>query len=700
VPVSEYAILPPPVKGLNQKDEAVVIDRLYTPDIKNMIVSTSRIYKRLGYTKLGANSLSGKGSALVQFDDGTGTKHLLAFTTLFVYEYVSSDDTWQVKSVSKLLHDCETGWNTGTAVSTPAPKVGSKCLKLTISTDVSDGDKLDYVNDTFGDLSSYSHLMFWVRSDKDVLADSIELVLCQDSDGAKTSTYVEFTNTTAMTADTWYRFEVSGTFTGLTAVSSIGLYCNHDTDLDGDSTPVNLYLDDIRVVKAFTGDDEDHWLTGIAHDSEASGSNDPYPWESATALVACNNTTDGLVSYDGAVGEYFAEMTLPSGVTAVKEVAQHYDHLFIYNFLDNSVQRTKNLRNADIGDTDNWTSGTSGEVFLTDSIGKILRALELKSDMIIYSDNSITTQRYVGGELLFAFRTYLTGVGLYATKAIWKSFLYHIFVGTDQKIYRYYGGSDIQAIGDLIELEFFERLNSTQSEKIVLGADPGRHKLYVFFPDRKGDYDDTYAQSYYAFDTTNETPVWEFGRFAHSVCSFSVLDNVTQYTCDGIYFAGHTCDEYPTLRCNDAYLQAGYPLAAFLSYDEVADESNVFTLNQVSGLDYDQDIACHFVTGDFTTLQGSQVQWFRVTELAFNACCADSISSNPSMLTVEYSADLGNTWIELADSPIVLNDDWTEHRLELDVVSRQIRFRFSQDSDGDFQWRSGMIKFTRRVDRG
>ena len=381
---------------------------------------------------------------------------------------------------------------------------------------------------------------------------------------------------------------------------------------------------------------------------------------------------------------------------SVKEVGQHYDHLCFYNFND-SVQRTKSHKWCDIGDTNNWTdSGTYGEKVLVDSRGTIQRVKRLRTDMILYNDLSITVQRYVGAPDIFKHHTMVVETGLFAPKALWDAALVHYFIGTDQKFYMYAGGSDILPFGHLIEEEFFEKLSLTNKDNIVFGYDQGKHKLYIFYPDRTQTPEDTYAQSYYAINVKEKPPTWEAGRFNDTVRDFSVFSNVTDYTCDGIFFAGVLCNEASAkslLRCDLAYAQAGYPMAVFISSD-----GYIFKLDRSSGQHNGTNIECIVETGDFTIIKGSQKTSFRAHEFSFNACCEDSIDS-AGTVNVYYSVDYGTTWTAFTGSPVTLSTVWTEHRLQFDIKDTQVRFKYVQDSNDDFQLRSQSIKVIQETDR-
>jgi hypothetical protein len=80
-----------PVFGLNTNDDSATFDSPYSPYMKNVVVETTRIKKRMGYTKLGFSDnsppLNGLGMELINYKDALGESHLIALTTTDAYLY-------------------------------------------------------------------------------------------------------------------------------------------------------------------------------------------------------------------------------------------------------------------------------------------------------------------------------------------------------------------------------------------------------------------------------------------------------------------------------------------------------------------------------------------------------------------------------------------------------------------------------------
>ncbi len=705
----ELRIHPPPVFGVDKRTEGVLLNPLYSPNMKNIIVSPSKVKKRLGDTQVGSNlPLLGTGMELTQFVDGAATKHHLAITSRFIYEYNSDSDEWEIRNDGIQLHDCEANWdNNGDAdvtvsFNTSFFKQGSKSVKMVISggdgvaddgllavtSDISPVlDLTDANSDRSVDLNS---IHFWIRSVNALASGDISLIISEGSDaavGGGAGTFVVIALDLVVPADTWTLVEVSTTQTTLNAVKSLGLQNTSGSTM----TAETIYIDDIWARFAFS-ETSTRWSHTILHDSTASTPG----WNNAKAIALSNNV-DLPVQWDGNETTFGELVTNISDFNYVKELSSLANHLCLYNFFIGSTLYKRNCRFADIGDTDDFAVGTSGEEVLTDSIGEILRAKPFKKQVAIYSEKSITLQRHVGGNSIFLFDTVIQEVGLLAEKALWNSSLVHYFIGSDQKFYSYPGGSELVSIGRLFEENFFKRVDATNIDKVILGYDEGRHKLYCFYPDKE--QGDTTAKQYFAINLTELQPSVEEGRFAHSVRDFSIFSNRVDYTCNGPFFnppgaAAHTCDEFPDMRCNAAYLQAGYAIAIVIS-----DDGFVYKLDEISGKDDSTNIECILETPDYTIEKGTEEFEGRWSQFGFNTCSQDSVSVSASTVTVEYSVDYGDTWIALPDSPVTLNTAWTEHQLELDVKDRRIRFRFTQNSDGDFQLRGLSTKVKKETIR-
>ncbi|MHA2068060.1 MAG: hypothetical protein ACXABY_27180, partial [Candidatus Thorarchaeota archaeon] len=439
--------LPPPVGGLDLRTEPVVMDATKAVRLRNMIVTPTKIRKRRGYSRIGNNlPLVGDGMDLIRFVDGDAAVHTLAVTSRFIYEYDSDVNEWKMRNDGIQLHTCEDDWdNDGDGEVTVSDdttyyKQGSKSQKFVLSTTgvADDGviavtsdispvlDLTDANGDRSVDLNSIS---FWLRSTVALASGDLTLRISHESDAGVGGVYEDIATDVAVVADTWTFVEVTTAQSTLSAVKSLGLV----NTSGGTLSSVSLYLDDIWARYAFTGTPV-RWSHKVLNDAGT-----PPGWNRATAIGLSNNI-DLPVAWDGSDANFSEYDTGIANFATVKEISQHNNHVMLYNFADASAYK-RSVKFADIGDTDDYSGGTSGEEILTEAEGELLRCLPLKNYFTIYTERSIIDQFYIGGLSIFAFNTVMHNVGLIGERAIWSSSFIHYFIGSDQKFYAYTGGA-------------------------------------------------------------------------------------------------------------------------------------------------------------------------------------------------------------------------------------------------------------------
>lgn len=423
--------------------------------------------------------------------------------------------------------------------------------------------------------------------------------------------------------------------------------------------------DDITpVAGSFTGDSSNRWSSCIATDTNKFSNN------GGDALIVSNDLDD-IQYYEGDSGDKFETLVhgYPSFANC-KEIVEFWNHFMILNFNDGN-NNIRSLAYADLGDIDDWSGGTSGANRLTDSRGGILRAVKLGSNLVIYSEESITICRYIGSTSIFAFPTLLHEIGLLSETSLWASSNIHMFCSSDQKIYAYYGETHIKPIGEVIEDSLFDELNFSNKHLMTTGLDAGRHKVMFCFPRSS----DAYAKAAYVYNYRRSEESWEYYEFNDSIRSISQFNNQFAWHCDESPWSTRYCDEH-VLYCDDSYGETGFPMAIFID-----DAGYVYQIDEASGQDDDANIECIIDTPEFAVDYEETMgrwQWF--------SFIAKSDVSGASV-NVYYSDDSGDTWNELTESPVSLNASWTTHRLVLDVLSRRIRYRISQNSSKDLKLR-------------
>jgi hypothetical protein len=421
-----------------------------------------------------------------------------------------------------------------------------------------------------------------------------------------------------------------------------------------------------EVGSDWSGDADDRFSTAIVTDAAAFVNN------GGSALCVVNNVDD--VKYlEGTGSDKFAVLahTFPS-FSSCKEIIEFWNHFMLLNYTDTAT-RARGLAFAATGDIDDWTSAVAGATTLTDTQGEILRAAKLGSDMLIYSENTISRCAYVGGSTIFAIPVVVQESGLIAPNAVVELTKTHFFLGTDQIVYSFDRSGGLSRIGVGIEKYLFNNIAMDLKTRIAAGHDIGRKKIMFFIPTSGDDY----ASKAYATNIGLAGHPWEYHEFAHNVRDMATLRRTKESIyCDDAVWGEYYVDEL-TIYCDDLYGQEGFDMACFIT-----DTGYVYTLDEATGYDDESDIVCEYQTEDFVL--GDEEDHLRALWFSFTAMSQfASISA-----FVFYSTDGGETFTQLVDSPVTLEENWKTHRLPLDVLSRRIRFRITQNGYGDLQLRS------------
>ena len=655
--------LPPPVAGINTRDKGAYLKQGQSPYMENMYCDVSIIKKRLGYSSFSKAFGTGKeiGMDLVNFEDGSGTNHLLAFTTNGIYLYNDESGTFVSKNPTIAIGELA-DW-----------KIVATEASLTFDPESNYFDvfannayrKIGYIKQfsSLIDLTPYNTLFFLVKSDLDIQENRFAFVISSHIKGNKTGDYVEvFFDEPYLTVDEWYLYKIPVDFSHLDKAKSIAIY------FDGLGS---FSVKGIEAVFNFTGDETNRWAYDTVHN--AGG------WAKQTAIV-CSNGIDPPVYWDG-VTENFAILPTDVSFYEVIELKEHYNHLGFYNYsTDEATGRfVRNFRWANLNDPLNWTGGTSGEMFLTRSNGALMRTIPLRNNLLLFSTNSILEQRYVGGVQIFQVDTLAVNIGLLSPKFIYVFDQYIMFAGNDRRFYILSTSGGMTVVGDHIRNLFIDKLYFDRLETALCAFRPFRNRGYWFFTETEHD---KFPKTFISLNFTLGTNVFEHGRFAHSIMGSAVYENTTSYRCNGDWAVDRRCNDADLIgyKCSMTRFRLGYPEVIFIS-----DTTETFTLDEETGNDGGASIYAEVQTRDITVNEMSEVSYFRPNKLIFNAV-NERLPSLETKVYIDYSTDGGKGWSPVPDQYVILNSNWTEHQVEIDDIKTQsIRFKFSTNSKGDFQ---------------
>lgn len=435
--------------------------------------------------------------------------------------------------------------------------------------------------------------------------------------------------------------------------------------------------DDITPVAPFSGTGT-RWSWDLKYDITT------FPNNGGVALVICNDV-DGLYYFEGQTGDKFQALDISASwdtFVCAKEVVEYFNHLFVINYTE--VTRTaKGLVWADLNSAVNWSSGTYGNMMISGLQGTLVRAVKLSGDLVLYADDSIGSVQYVGGNAIFVASALINSIGLFAERGICELETFNLILGSNYKIYAYYGNRQLEEIGQKVQNSLFGYLDVSKKQHVTSAVDEANKRAYIFIPGSSDDY----SKYYYCLNYKQNPAIWEAGKFAHNIASMSYFDNFSSWRCNDTQFSGVDCTEV-SFYCNAAYTRGGYKQACFLS-----PEGYVYKMDDFTGTDETANIEFIYETPDITVDKSQHFgrwTWF----------CFQVMSRLPnSTCLVKYSTDSGTTWTtinneENTSTTISIADGeantWDEVRLPIDVVSRTIRFQIYQDSDTDLRLRNNM----------
>ena len=429
--------------------------------------------------------------------------------------------------------------------------------------------------------------------------------------------------------------------------------------------PSTLVWDDVSG-PAWTGDADDRFSFTVATDTATFTNN------GGSALLVVNNIDD-IQYFEGDAADTFATLVhgFPSFASCVA-IEEFWNHLFVIGFTDSAV-RARGFAWSGLSDVTDWTGVTSNAGTLTDSIGALINSKKLGTDLVIYSDRSISLCKYVGGSSIYVIPTIIYETGLFAHGAICNLIKTHYFLGTNQRIYSLQPGGVLNPIGQRMEKAVFAAMAIDLKTRNVAGYDVDRDKVLFATPHSGSDY----PKHVFVLNTTLVGQPWEYYEFAHDVRAIATLRRTgASAYCDDAEWTDRYCDETPGF-CDDSYGQQGFDMCCFLSSD-----GTVYKLDEASGYDDTSDIDCEVQTEDIVL--SDEENFARFVWFSFSAY--SQFASITAL--IYYSTDKGENWTQLANSPVTLQQEWTTHRLPLDVVGRRIRFRIVQNGFGDLQLRS------------
>lgn len=575
------------------------------------------------------------GTVLVtDVDHGLSTGHTVYITGTTTYDGTYTI-TWVDADTFYITHAwgaTSTGvWTTGYPY-----RKGSGSVRLMIETAFATGVAA-YENFGAQDLSTYTSLHFYIRSDTATLATDLDIRISEENAGGTGGSY-EDVSIPALVAGVWKEVsvafaEAAGTRNAVLSVSLI---------VAANQPAIVVDIDDVMATIEMTGDEDDNVV--------AATINDYYVFSNGTANV--------LTYWDMATDTF---TTLLGGTSlGCKAMQLIGERLCLYGITGASFPRR--VQWTVVGGltvtpvATDWTNAGSGDTDLDSIFGEdvIMTAHKLGNYVVVYGKNTIVMQEYTGKspEDPFAFYVRVAGTGTPAERGVANLGDSHIVLGWDD-VYLYKGGTDVQSIGDKVSRELFDLINPTYINRSFMIYLAEQYEVRLYFPL----IGSSVPNCYFTYSLKNGS----WSRGSRSYTGFGSYKRVTGAdTWDSIGTPTTTWDEI-AIRWNDVSQEELSPLNIYGDANGIVYIDNDTVLNNAGvAIDGIWD------TKDFVMGEGYRRQTTNWMSLGFEAT-GDTVQ-------LSYSTDLGLNYSDPVS--FTLTNEWKQYRYDININSPQVRFRF------------------------
>jgi len=639
-------------QGLNTSVPSTMLDPKFSPDCVNVFVENGEIKKRSGYLQLGDTLATGDPVVgTMSFTSLTGTTKQIAITTKNQFMFDPSTETWDI--MGEILSACETDWTGEASASvefdTTTFKRGVKSLKVTIDNAFTTGLTAYTADFTPIDAESarLGTLSMWVMSSEDLTAGDFSLIITEASGGAKSATYEEYL-IPAILKDVWTLIRVSGDYTSLNAVKSVGLYQNVDK-------PLIIWCDDIRISMQWTGTEDDYldWTVGV---------------DNSGKFLFITNGKDFPLYWDGAWNTFKAAPINFPNFVCCKTMRVYMGRMILGN-IKLSDREPFTLLYCNIADFTDWiTSGVTGGIIIPDSCGEIIKLLLLGDQLIVRSENSTGTINFIGGDLGFTYSQLSQESSLLCGKALSQVGPYHLSIG-DTNFWMFDGTRIETPIGNMIKDTFQSDVSVEYKNRAATFHDSLKQHMYCLVPTS-----DTESIIYLVeYDILNiQNFKWTRHIYTDRPTCFGLYQRDTSLNWNTGSIVTLPWEEF-TGSWNTTAAKKGSLLRLMGTSN-----GKLLVAEDIAASDAGSVISAKWETPDFVIPQVYRSMLARWTEF--------ELELFGNEVDVSYSIDGGKDWILL--NTLALTTEWNRYKVFLDVVSNTIRFKISHNlSNGTFKLR-------------
>ena len=444
-------------------------------------------------------------------------------------------------------------------------------------------------------------------------------------------------------------------------------------EFEREDTKYNVRIGLDKIEKHNTGTDVWDDITGALGD--LTGTTDDLidtalPILTGDVILVMTNGIDAMRKYDGST------VTLLGGTPPYPKFIQEYKTYLVCANILGGTDISQRIQWCDTALPETWTGGNSGALDLVED-GEPITGLNLFGGFVcVHKKGSIYLGTLVSSSDIFRFDRINTQVGTVANKTI-------INLPTGEQIFlasdglRIFNGVTAPPIDSPINAEIRDELHTDYAHKSWGVLVTEEDEVWIGVP--LGDQttgDTVYKFNYvtrnlYKDVRSNITSAWR----ATNIASTTWDDTVGSW-------------DSQTTRWNSGVQQDNFPFI-------MLGDNTGLTVKVDSGVNSDVSTAidAFWESKDFQHDQQVMSRWKDLR-----------VWATGNSVKVEYSTDSGVTWVEIGDSPLSLDSafppDSDPDILYFDVVSTQIRFRFSNNTAGEtFALKQFAIGYTPREQR-
>lgn len=347
------------------------------------------------------------------------------------------------------------------------------------------------------------------------------------------------------------------------------------------------------------------------------------------------------------------------GTPPVARFIQEYKTYLVCANIAGGTDINQRVQWSDTADPETWDSGNAGAVDLVED-GEGITGLSLFGDYLcVHKEKSIYLGYLISSTTIFKFDRKSTGVGCIANGSIQNlPSGEQIFLAKDG-LYLF-NGVTCRTLSPAINEEIRDSINAEYAKKAWSVLVRSKKEVWIGIP-LGGD---TYGETVYKYNYETGIVMKDIRSKANAVWVGSSTAGLSWDEMQG------TWDEQ-TSRWDGAGLAKGADIINVSTTD-----GYTYAISESVRNDNLIPIDAKWVTKDYQASQ-QQISRFHRMELW----------AKGSSVKVEYSTDQGETWTEMIDSPMTLTDKYpgldSPDIFYFDTVSSTIRFRFSNNNDGE-----------------